>query len=381
MISIFSLFVVDTFDAILKVGLDVAKVVGLPVSSWRTGDPTRSAYTYLATVLAKHSEANAEFIKGGFKSTAGEEWGEVLASEVYGVTRGEDTFSTPTVTVHNTGGGVYTIDPGDFTVKATSTGITFHNTGVNGVDGASVTLNPGDSATFLLVCDVAGSDGTVTANEIDSIVTTRLGVVITSSTASVGNDKQPLDSLKQDCDDTLGAISADGPPDAYEYVARHTDTVNGGTTLLAEGNNLRARSTNDSATNDVTIYICDGSGTADGPTIAKVQACEEKWATPLCTTPTVVSASAVTVPITATIYGSNIPGDAVARLTDALQTYFASLPIADETGGMVYVSPLTALVHKTVPEVTHVVWTLPASDTAYTEGQVPVLGTVSITEA
>lgn len=365
-ISIFTLFVVDTFDSILQVGLDVAQAVGLPVSSWRTGDPTRSAYTYLARVLAAHSQANAAYIQGGFLSTSGEDWGEVIASEVYGVDRVQDVASTPTVTLNNGGGGVYQIDAGDLTVKATATGVTFHNT-----SGAA--LGPGASATFSLVADAPGSVGTVATNEIDALVTTFLGVTITGSTASVGVDKQSLDSLKQDSLDTRGALSPSGPPDAYEYVARKAE-LTGVTTPL------RSRSTNDSDTNTVTVYICDSSGTADSPTIAAVQIAVEKWANPLTTTCVVVSATASIITIAGTIFGTNIPADAVARLTAALTTYFAGLPIADETGGTVYLTPIFTLFHDTVPEISHVFLAAPATDTAYVTGNVPVLGSVTILE-
>lgn len=365
-ISILSLFNVDTFDAILQVGLDVAQAIGLPVSSWRTGDPTRSTYTYLARVLATHSESNAAYIQGGFLSTAGEQWGEVVASEVYGVDRPQDTASTPTVTLHNGGGGVYTIDAGDLTVKSTATGITFHNT----TGGA---LNPGNTVTFNLVADAAGSLGTVTVNEIDAFVTTFLGVTITGSTASVGIDKQSLDALKRDCADTRGALSPSGPPDAYEYVARSSK-------LTGIATPLRSRSTNDSDTNTVTLYICDSSGTADTDTVDAVQSAIETWANPLCTTAVVVSATPSIITIAGTIYGTSLPSDAVARLTAALTTYFASLPIADETGGTVFVTPITALFHETIPEITHVLLAAPASDTAYVQGNVPIIGTVTILE-
>lgn len=101
----------------------------------------------------------------------------------------------------------------------------------------------------------------------------------------------------------------------------------------------------------------------------------------LCTTPTVDAALPVPSDIDATIYGTNLPGDAVSRLTGALTTYFATAPIADETGGTVYVSALIALFHKTVPEISHVVLTTPAADIPYAEGQVPTLGSVFISEA
>jgi hypothetical protein len=54
-----ALLVVNTAATLYDRGLAIARVLGLPVTSWRTGDPTRSLYKYLATVLASQEEQNA----------------------------------------------------------------------------------------------------------------------------------------------------------------------------------------------------------------------------------------------------------------------------------------------------------------------------------
>ena len=51
-IPVTSLFIVKTAAEIFALGREVAQALGLPVTSWRTGDPTRSLYKYLAEVLA-----------------------------------------------------------------------------------------------------------------------------------------------------------------------------------------------------------------------------------------------------------------------------------------------------------------------------------------
>jgi hypothetical protein len=55
-ISVLSLFTAETAAKILSSGLEIAQVLGLPVSTWRNGDPTKSLYHYLAEVLAAREE-------------------------------------------------------------------------------------------------------------------------------------------------------------------------------------------------------------------------------------------------------------------------------------------------------------------------------------
>src|SRR4051812_38038004 len=100
-ISIFTLFIVEPASKFLRVALELAATLGLPVTSWRDGNPIRTLFQHQAATLGARDEAASEFIKGGFLSTAGEDWGEVHAAEVYGIERDDSSPSTPKVTLHN----------------------------------------------------------------------------------------------------------------------------------------------------------------------------------------------------------------------------------------------------------------------------------------
>lgn len=363
-VQIDALLIVDTAATLLARGLDIAQALKLPVASWRTGDPTRSLYKFLAEVLATRDEAAVEFMKGGYLSKATGDWLTVLALELYGVERGEATSSTPKVAVHNTGGGLYVVDARDLTFKSSASNATFHNT-------AGATIAAGATVTLELEADEPGSSGTVAVNEVDELVTALIGVEVVSSTAAIGLDAQDDPSLKQDCADTLGALSPDGPADAYEYVAR-SSKLTGVTTVN------RSRAVDDDVNLFVDVYIAGPNGAVDGATVTAVQAAIEQWATPLCVKPTVASATNSTVAVTAQISGPNIPDDYVARLTTALQAHFAALPIADDASDYVRRSPLIAKIHDTL-DLTNVVLSVPAADVAYAEGHVPVLGAITIT--
>jgi hypothetical protein len=367
-IAIEALFVVQTAADILNVGLDLAKAVGLPVTSWRAGDPTRTAYRYLATVLATLEKGNSSYIKSGFLSTADDDdYLTLSASDVYGVDRVESTSSTPTVTVHNGGGGFYNPEAGDLTFKASSSGATFHCT-----SGGS--LLPGESLTLDLVADVGGSDSTVAVDEVDTLVTTLLGVTVTSSTASVGLDRQDGDSLKQDCRDTRGALSSNGPPDAYEFVVRQSK-LTGVSTIT------KSKSTHDSTTGHVTVYCGGPDGAVDSPSVAAAQTAIETWSTPLCMTPTAVSCTADATAISATISAEDIDTGALARMIAALDAFFLKLPIAGVGGATLRRSALQGEIYKALGIQNAAVTVItPAADATYLEGHVPVRGTTIIVE-
>lgn len=376
-INVLSLFRVQSIATIFDFGLQVANALGLQTTTWQTGDPTRSFYMYLAEVLNSLEGVVSEYIKAGFLSTAEGDWLEVLSVEVFGVTPRAATFGTPTITLTNTGGGFYVLDAGDLTVKNTTTGATYHSTSGPLSPTTLLPIGPlsaGVTALFQLTADEAGSDSNAAADEIDALVTTFLGVVIVSSTASIGQDEQSEADIKTQCRSTLGALSPNGPRDAFEYVARNPD-------LTGVVEVTRARSTNDSTTGAVTVYIASASGAVSGPSITAVQAAEEQWATPLCLTPTVVSATAVPVNITANVLGTDIPGDFAAKAGAALADVFRELPIADADGFALDPTTITTAIRNVVPQITGFTpGYIPGSALNFTAGQVPTLGVVTLTD-
>lgn len=372
-IAVAALIAVQSAASILETGLELARAIGLPVTSWRTGDPTRSLYVYLANVLAAREEVSSEFIAAGFLSTATGDWLKVLADEVYGVEAIEATFAAPTVTVKNNGGGFYVFDPGDLTVKASAIDKTYHNT--NACEG----LGAGDEFTFELTADEAGSDSTVAADEIDELVTTALGVDILSSTAAIGLDDESDDAIKIRCLASRGALSPNGPGDAYEYVVLNPDLT--GVTDIT-----RAKSIDDSDTGDVTVYVAGTSGAVAGASITAAQSAVEQWATPLCITPTVVNSTPVAFDIAADVSGEDIPVDANDLIEAAAIVMFATIPLgsSDDTAGVVARSAIYTMIHTKLltAGATNVVVVLtdPTVDTTLTAGQVATTGTVAITE-
>jgi len=367
-INILSLFTVDTAAKVLARGLAVAQALGLPVSTWRSGDPTRSLYAYLADVLAALEEQSVQFAKAGFLSTAEGDWATVHAAEVYGVTRGAATYATPSVTLTNGGGGVFSdLGNGGLTVKCTATGKTYRSTNDPGVLGA------GDALTFALIAEESGAASSVAVNEIDSFVApaelATFDVAITSSTSAAAQDEQSVTELQDQCGDTLGALSPNGPPDAYEYVCKDSDL-----TGVTEIN--RATAVGDSDTGLVTVYVASAAGAVSAASVAAAQLAVELWSTPLCILPTVVSATEQAVNISAQITGPNIPATYLEAVNGRLGVLFLSLPI----GGDVYRSRLIAEIHAAVPQAESVNLVTPTGDTVVAASAVPIVGTLAVVE-
>jgi hypothetical protein len=330
----------------LAVGLELAAAVGLPVTTWRTGDPTRSFYKFLAEALAARDGVVAEFIAGGFLSTAEGDWLEVLADEVYGVTKTQADFATPTITLRNDGGGYYDLAVGDLTVKSTESGVTFHSTSAPLISGVPGVLSAGVTATFELVADSEGSDGSVSIDELDELVTTLPGVVVVSSTAALANDAQSDEELRVVCRASRGALSPNGPRDAYEYVALNA-------TLTGQTGITRARAVRVGATGLVDVYIAGPSGAVSGAAVTAVQDAIDRWATPLTSDGTVQSATALAITRTVTVNKSetNALSDAAIQtaIENALVALFAVTKIGGIDGG-VSVSKQSKAVHDSVTD-------------------------------
>lgn len=384
--SILSLFTPETATKIFDIGISIAKTVGLPVTSWRTGDPTRSIYKYVATKLAAVDQTVANLARSAVLSVLVQAanggdagalaWLKVVALEQFGIEVQEATYATSAAgfgaLLTNTGGGNYPIEVGGVTLKSSVTGKTYHNT-----NAGTLAPGPGTTITLEFIADEAGSDSTVAANEIDELVTTMLGVVVTSSAAAIGLDEESPDSVYQRCQDSLGALSPDGPRDAYRYVSV-TSKLTGIETIT------RAIAVPTPGENLVTVYIAGATGSAAGPDVTAVQAAVDRWATPLTVTATVVSAVGVAINTDAnvTYAGALSDDDLEAEIANAIGVALARIPI----GGVALPSadsgvPVGAIwaAIMGIDGVTACALTTPAGDTVLAANEVPIPGTVSIT--
>lgn len=376
MTAIDTILSIDTAAAVIAKGLDLASGLGLPVTTWRTGDPTKSLYAFLARILAgTDTDRNEKGLSGiivgygqsAILSRATGDWLTILAKEVYGVDRVLATPATSTVTLHNTGGGLYPRVAGDLTVKCSESGATYHST-------SGGTLTAGSTLTFTVSADLDGSIGSAPTNGIDTLVTSLPGVVVTLSTVAIGTDGQTNPELRTQCTSTLGALSPNGPADAYECVCRNPKLT--GVTDIA-----RARAIGDDTTGQVTVYVAGAAGPVAGASLIAAQAAVQIWATPLCITPSVTDASPVTINVTTTITGPGIPGSYATTLSTALAAALSAFDIAGAAGDIVDTTLITAVMRAAIPQIVTIAMSVPSAPIALSAGEYPVLGTVAITAA
>jgi uncharacterized phage protein gp47/JayE len=357
-LSVFALIVAQTKAEILDLGLSVARLLGLPVDTWRVGDPTRSLYAWQAEQIETSDAVITEYAKAGFLDTAKGPWLELRASDVYGVLKPGATYSTPSITLTNAGGGYYEIEAGGLTVS--SQGATFTNQ-------ATVTIEPSGEVDALMIAQVAGAAGSVDEDAVDTIVSPTLdGVSITASSASSGADAQSDEGLREQCRATLGALSPDGPADAYEYVARNAEL----TGVLGV---TRAKADGDNTTGTVTVYVASTTASLSGGDVALIQAACEEWAEPLCTECTVVGATSQSIAVAL----SGVSSSLSLVVNTAVSAYLATV----ELGGIVSVSALYSALHvalaKNGTPVSTMTLTTPSADVDLAINKFPIKGTVT----
>lgn len=373
--SLLSLFVQQTKAEIYEYALSVATAIGLPVTTWTAGDPTRSLFHIESEMLAALEASVIGYAQSGFLDYATGDWLTILAQQVYGVTVPSATFATTDVVLTNPGGGLYSdIVAGDLTFKNTTTGKTYTNT-----TGGTLASGPGTTLTVTVVADEAGSDSSAGIGEIDDLITPLGSTTCSNPAAAVGVDAQDEETTRVQCRERLGRLSPNGPREAYNDVAR--DPALTGTTAIT-----RVRSYGDSTTGDVTVYLAGANGAVVEADRALVEAAILEWATPLCITPTVLSCTSVAVPVTysMSLYKSSneTATTAAAKVATALEQMFAARPIggdiiAPATTGYLYRSLIQSTIQSVFPQAFNVSVTAPSGDTSLTNGQVAAIGTVT----
>jgi hypothetical protein len=362
-ISVYALIVKETAPQIFKRILGVMTALGLDTTSWRDGDPTKATAESEAEMLALREDMSVEAIKAGFLETAEGDWLDVVALDMYGVTRVQATFAAPTVTLQNASpGGLFEFDPGDLIVQASANDKTYKNSD-------PFTLTSGASAIVSLIADESGSDSNLSANEIDGIVAPPMpGVTIASSTAALATDKEGEPSLKARCRASHGPLPPTGPAAAYDSVARNPD-------LTGVTDVTRTRTIDDDVNLNVTVYVAGATGPVAASSVTAVQDAIETWATPLCVKPTVQNGAAVTLNLDVDIEGP-VPAGTEALVESAFVAYLSAVSISDGTSILAN-SSIVALVHATAPAATRVTVNLPI-DTVLPIGSFPVAGVVNV---
>lgn len=327
--------------------------LGVATTNWKPGAVVRTMIAGTAIVIAASSTMVAEIAKSGFLELASGPWKKLVARYVYNVTAREATFATGEVTLTNTGGGLFNVDPGDLILAHATTGKLYRNT-------AAFTLNPLATLTIAISADEAGSDSNAAAGTITVFVTPLVDVTCTNANAVVGLDEETDQELQLHALEKLGNLSPFGPSDAYAFAAREaTRTLDGSNVGV---NRVRVEA---DGTGLVTIYVADTSGAITGDRtdpdtdLGAIQVSIQTLAETQAVTPEATSATPLPVAVSyaSWVYNpANVPVATIsAAVQSALATYLAQQPIGGNVigtdPGRIFKSALIGVINNAINDV------------------------------
>ena len=380
MIAFASLVVRETKAAILGKFLLIAQAVGLPVTSWEIGDPTDTLFQACTDVLDGLEGVVNAWVRASFLDTCAADttlysWLVWLAYQGSGYTAREASYAATTVTLTNGGGGTWDLDANDLSFRDSSTGATFRNT-----SAGTLASGVGETLVLDVIADLPGSASTSGAGDIDELVTPLTLVTCASNAAAIGLDAETAASIVTGCRAKLAMMSPNGARDAYRYVST-ASTLTGTTAVTL------ARSSGDSTTGRVGIKVAGPNMPISAGDVALVQAAIDVLCTPLCITPIVASASALSVDVTYQAWGYASWGvtaaEAATLIETALLAWFTERPIGGDvippaTDGVIEVNMIEATIKGTNPsKITKVTVTLPVAGVAVAYDEKPVCGTIT----
>lgn len=351
--------------------LSIASTIGLPTTSWQSGNPIR---TMLATVAQKVSDLSlvaTQMTRGGFGDLVSTDaWADAWSQSIYNVTRIPATQATGAVDVVNASATTYNLNAGELIVSHSVTGATYRNV-------AAVTLTANTTTTAIpILADTAGTGSNAAPAFVTVMVSTQNGLSCNNPLSIIGADKETTPLLVTRARRKLGSLSPNGPKDAYNYVATSLTTVSAPIT--------RTNTVGSATTGIVTCYIANGAGAPSAADVALVQSAFDNFATPWAVTATAVAASPFVIPVTYQVYtkGATLtPAQMQTAISSALVAFFASLKIGGDVippdTGAVYLDAIQTAIANAAPGIRRVVLTAPSATVALTPNQVAVLGTLT----
>jgi len=359
----------------------VLSTVGVDTTTWKPGAVVRTMIAAVAIIIAALSQLIALTTKSGFLDYAESDWLTLVAKYVYGVDRVEATFAEGEVTLTNSGGGVYVLAIDDLVVSNTTTGKTYRNSSAG-------TLNALSTLTLPIVATESGSASTSTGNTITTLETTLLGVTATNANSVVGLDEESDPNLRARCREKLGALSPNGPWDAYAFAVKAAVRSDG--TAIGV---TRVKVVKDGYGN-VDIYCATASGGVTGTAsdattdLGAIDFAIQLNAAPLAVTATAHTAVALSQAVTYEVWMYNTSGLTSAQIqtliSAKLAVYAVLVPVGgnviDNDPGKVFVDTLESEIRFVRPlEIFKVTVTLPAADLELAGSEVWTLGTVTCT--
>lgn len=366
---------------------NVMAATGVTTTGWKPGAVVRTMVTGFALIVASLTYMIAAIAKSGLLDFAESSWLTIKAFYDYNVERIPATYAEGVVTLVNSGGGVFNEVAEAVLFTNSATGKTYRNT-------QAISLGALSTLTDVPVrASEAGSASTALPLAIDTISSpVMLAVAVSNPSAIVGLDEESDVDLRTRCTEKTGALSPNGPSDAYAYVGRSVLLSGGGSAGVT-----RVTVARDGA-GGVSVYCAGASGAITGSIgdlstpLGAVDDAIQRKAVAIPATCDVLSAVTLAVPITYEVQLHNTSGQTDAQIQTAILASLASFmsvqPIGGNTisgPGKLFTSAIISAIGATKDSIGRplpifrVILTAPAADVSLTADQVPILGTVTCT--
>lgn len=371
--------------------LSIAVTLGLPTTAWQPLGISRGILWIDGQIISSYSATVSLMAQGAYGATASKmvdvngnpitEWMDLRGTDQYNVSRIPATYASApssSFAITNAGGANFgPFSPGQLHVSNPVTKKTYHNS-------ATVTIAASSTTPVALVADEIGAASTSGPGTVTAIVSPSLAnCTCTNSGSVIGSDAESNAAYYARCLVKLGALSPNGPSQAYDFVAK---------SILDPTQRFYNPALTQPITRTVQLaspalvqnYIANSAGAPSGPDVTIVNAAVQRWAVPLGTTATVSAAVNHTVNFNYTVYvptslGYTAPQVETA-ISDALATYFETLPIGgltDATPNVIPWSALLSIIRTALPGISSATLASPSVDVPLLSTEVGVVGSIT----
>lgn len=364
-------------DEVIATLLAIAASLDAPTTSWQEGDPTLTQIMTVAQKVADLSLVAIDITKGGFGDLLpSDAWADLWAKSRFNVDRipAQEATGVVTFTCGPTA-AANTYQPREIIIAHATTGKTYRN-------AAAVTLGPSTTLPNQAIeADEPGTGSNAAPTAITVMVSSLVGVTVSNPASVLGVDKETTSQLVRRARAKLGALSPNGPKDAYNYVATTPSLSPGLTTPIT-----RTRTVTDEDTGEVSVFLATAAGAPVAGDVTIVQASIDALSEPWGATATAIAATEVVQNITyqSWVRGSNLSAAQIeSAQSTALAFYLSQLNLGGDVippdTGSLYVETLEQIISIAVAGTVRVVVSVPSGTVAVDPSEVVVLGTVTPT--
>lgn len=369
-----------TRDEVLAEMLSLADTFGLPTTAWQSGSVVRQILTLIAQKLADASVVVVGIAGGGFGDFVSDTQAPLWAKQTFDVDIIEAEAATGAIDSVNASVTNYTLQPGELIVAHATSGKLYRNQAVITIPAS------GSLAGIAIAADETGTSSDAAPGAITVLVSNQIGVTVTNPAAVLGADLETTPHLVTRARSKLGSLSPMGAKDVYNFVAT-TPSLRDGTVLSNTSTPItRTLPVTDITTGDISVYLATADGAPTGGDVAIVQGAFDTFAEPWTADATAIAATEHSIAVTYQVWiqATSLTSPQIEGLiASALALYMSRAPIggyviAPDTGD-IYVEEITGVIRTAVTGIVRVSVTLPASDVALSDFEVPTLGTVTPT--